>query len=121
MNHKLGIKDDLGSSQCTDLSQVLAKLRHADGGDPATAQLTSFELKELTKREEVQLAEDGKAIDDPEERLVADKVQGVGYETRHAVTIKPVNISNNPLEKPDKSISLGKINGANGKQLKYLD
>jgi len=34
MNHKLGIKDDLGSSQCTDLSQVLAKLRHGDGGEP---------------------------------------------------------------------------------------
>jgi len=68
------------------------------------------------------VAEDGKAIDDPEEREVADKVQGVGYETRHAVTIKPVNISSSGVPiKVDKSIALGKISGANGKQLKYLD
>jgi hypothetical protein len=89
MNFKLGIKDDFGSADCTDLNQVLSKLRGKEG--QPTNELNDFELKELTRRDADAIAQacDGNAINEEEELVMADKVQGIGHDTRFQITTAP--------------------------------
>ena len=98
---------------------MLAKLRNAEdpkGATGAPTQLNEFELKELTRRDAdcAALAQDGKIIDDPEELLVADKVAGVGFDQRF-------NVVSKPRAHMAKEENLSRMDGANMKQLKYLD
>jgi len=117
MNFKLGIKDEFGSADCTDLNQVLARLRGTEG--KPTGELNDFDIKELTRREVDMTAQacDGNAINEEEELVMADKVQGIGHDTRHQVAIKPKSGAFGQLP----TASTGRMSGAGSKQLKYLD
>ncbi len=79
LNFKLGIKDEFNTG-CTEMKQVLDRVRNQNKNNEPASSLSAIEIKELTKRGGEEYYEA------PEDKVL--KVEGIGFETKNLVSTK---------------------------------